>query len=316
MQITFEKNPIVEVKPFLKWAGGKRQLIDEIDSRLPPEIKKTGKIKKYFEPFVGGGAIFFHLISNYDIKKSYLYDINKELILTYNVIKNNPNELIEELNTLSETYKLKSNSKEHIHNFYYDIREKFNDIREDFNFDNYSAEHIPIAAYMIFLNKTCFNGLYRVNSSNRFNVPASYVKNPLICDKENILNVSKVLKGTEIICSDYSESEPLIEKNSLVYLDPPYRPLTNNKSFDGYSKKSFDDNDQIELGEFFKRIDKKGANVILSNSDPKNTNKNDNFFDDIYKNFKIDRVEAKRFINSKGNRRGPINEIIVYNYQI
>ena len=167
---------------------------------------------------------------------------------------------------------------------------------------------------MIFLNKTCFNGLFRVNSKWEFNVPAGRSKTPLICDENNISNVSKALENVTIVNADYSNSEDFITKDSLVYLDPPYRPLNNTSSFNGYSKLLFDDDDQIKLGEFYKRISKKGAKVLLSNSDPKNTNPNDKFFDEIYADFNIHRVPAKRFINSKGDGRGPIYEILVTNY--
>lgn len=164
------------------------------------------------------------------------------------------------------------------------------------------------------MNKTCFNGLFRVNKKGEFNVPCAYPKNPLICDKDNILNISKLLKNTRILSCDFLDLEDLIVENSFVYLDPPYRPLNNTSSFNGYSNNGFDDNDQIQLAEFYKRLSDKGAYVLLSNSDPKNTNVEDNFFDELYKDFKIERVDAKRFINSNGNKRGPIKEILVSNF--
>lgn len=299
-------------KPFLKWAGGKTQLLDVLEKHFPNEIKVSGKIEKYFEPFVGGGALFFYLSSHYQIKKAYLSDINNELILTYNAIKNNPTELIERLNFLSDCYinKTKGQKKE----FYYQIREDFNKTLINFNYENYSEEHIERASQMIFLNKTCFNGLFRVNKNGEFNVPFAHPENPLICDKNNILNVSKSLKNVKIVNASYLDSEQFIDDKSLVYLDPPYRPLDKKTSFEGYSKLDFDDDNQIELSNYYKRISKKGAKALLSNSDPKNTDPNDNFFDDLYSDFKIVRVKANRFINSKGDKRGPINEILVYNF--
>ena len=299
-------------KPFLKWAGGKTQLLDVLNDHLPNEIKKSERIEKYFEPFVGGGALFFYLASHYHIEEAYLSDINEELILTYNVIKINPNKLINRLKYYSNNYLYKSEDGKK--EYYYHIRELFNESRKSIDFNDYSKEHIVRAAQMIFLNKTCFNGLFRVNKKGEFNVPCAYPKKPLICDKKNILNVSKALKDVEVVNANYLDSEDLIDDKSLVYLDPPYRPLDNKSSFNGYSKFDFDDNSQIELANYYKRISKKGAKVLLSNSDPKNTDPNDKFFDNLYSGFKIDRVKANRFINSKGDKRGPITEILVCNF--
>ena len=297
-------------RPFLKWAGGKTQLLGDLEKYLPSEIKVSGKIEKYFEPFVGGGALFFYLSSYYQIKEAYLSDINKELILTYNVIKDNPIELIEILNDLSESY-IKTEDKKEL---FYSIREDFNKTLINFDYENYSEKHIKRASQMIFLNKTCFNGLFRVNKDGEFNVPFAHPENPLIYDKKNILNVSKALENVQIVTASYLDSEEFIDDKSLVYLDPPYRPLDKKSSFEGYSKLDFDDDSQIELADYYKRISEKGAKALLSNSDPKNTDPNDNFFDDLYSDYKIIRVEANRFINSKGDKRGPINEILVYNF--
>lgn len=301
-----------KARPFLKWAGGKKQLISTIEDRLPKEIKESRKIEKYVEPFIGGGALFFYLMNNYEIKESYIYDINKELILAYNVIKNNPKELIEKLATLQEEYvpKEQDDRKE----YFLNIRQSFNNVANTFDFDNYSEDHITRAAYTIFMNKTCFNGLFRLNGKGEFNVPHGRYKNPLICNKENILEVSKVLKDTTIINGSFLESEKVIDDTSLVYLDPPYRPLANKSSFTTYAGFEFTDEHQIELGQYYKRISDKGAKAILSNSDPKNEDPNDNFFDDLYSEFNIERVYAKRSINANGKGRGQITEILVRNY--
>lgn len=299
-------------KPFLKWAGGKSQLLTTIENNFPKEIRKSRKIDKYFEVFVGGGALYFHLMNNYEIKESYLYDINPELILTYNVIKNNPKELIKLLSELQENYvPLEEDERKE---YYLNIRSKFNEDLKEFDFDNYSDAHVVRASQIIFMNKTCFNGLFRLNKKGEFNVPHGRYKNPLICDKKNIMAVSKTLKHTQVICGNYYDSEELIDENSLVYLDPPYRPLSKQSNFTTYAGFEFIDDDQIELGNFYKRISDKGAKAILSNSDPKNVDVNDNFFDDLYKDFKIDRVQAKRSINSNAKKRGLINEILVTNY--
>lgn len=312
MQVNLYEKPVVEARPFLKWAGGKKQLIGEIESRLPEEIKKSGKIDKYFEPFVGGGAIFFHLISNYEINEAYLFDINRELILVYNVIKKNPEKLIFYLEELAGEFLPKS--QEDRKEFFLEVRQKFNDAISDFDFDNYSEEHIIRASYTIFMNKTCFNGLFRLNRQGKFNVPCGKYKNPLICDKENIRNVSLVLKNTNIYNASYLDSEELIDDKSLVYLDPPYRPLNETSNFTTYAGNEFGDEEQLELGAYYKRISEKGAKAILSNSDPKNTNPEDNFFDDLYGDFTIERVKANRAINSNAEKRGAINEILVRNY--
>ncbi|MDO5848513.1 MAG: DNA adenine methylase [Methanobrevibacter sp.] len=298
--------------PFLKWAGGKKQLIEDIDSNLPEEIKETKTIKKYFEPFIGGGAIFFHLMTNYDVKEAYISDINPELILTYNAIKNNPNELLEILGNIREFFIPKTHEERK--EYYLNVRSEFNQAVPDFDFENYSEEHIQRAAYTIFMNKTCFNGLFRLNKKGEFNVPFGRYKNPNICDVENILAVSKVLKDVKIVNASFLASEEFIDDDSLVYLDPPYRPLPNTASFNTYSKEAFNDDSQVELAKYYKRISEKGAKAILSNSDPKNTDENDNFFDDLYKDFTINRVFAKRSINSNGEKRGKITEILVKNY--
>ena len=302
----------IEAKPFLKWAGGKSQLLSTIEDNFPDEIKKSRKIDKYFEVFVGGGALYFHLMNNYEVKESYLYDINPELILTYNVIKNNPNELIDLLLNLQDEYS--SLEQEGKKEYYFNVRSKFNEDLTDFDYDNYSDAHIIRASQVIFMNKTCFNGLFRLNRKGEFNVPHGRYKNPLICDKNNILAASKTLENTHIINGNYDESEDLIDENSLVYFDPPYRPLKNTSSFTVYAGFEFTDQHQIELAEFYKKISDKGAKAILSNSDPKNENPNDNFFDDLYNDFIIERVQATRNINSNASKRGKINEILVKNY--
>ena len=312
MQVTLSNKPILEAKPFLKWAGGKKQLIEAIESRFPDEIKSSRKIDKYFEPFVGGGALFFYLMSNYQINEAYIYDINRELILTYNTIKNNPNELIEELKVLSEEYIPKEQAERK--KMFLNIRQKFNDAIPDFDFENYNEEYIQRASYTIFMNKTCFNGLFRLNRHMEFNVPHGRYKKPLICDEENIRNVSQALQHTTIVCGSFLESEDLIDDKSLVYLDPPYRPISETSNFNTYAGNDFNDDSQRELGEYYKRISNKGAKAILSNSDPKNVDENDNFFDDIYGDYTIERVYAKRSINSNAAKRGAITEILVRNY--
>ncbi|MEE1129214.1 MAG: DNA adenine methylase [Methanobrevibacter sp.] len=303
-------------KPFLKWAGGKKQVIDFIDKKLPIEIKTSGVIDTYVEPFLGGGAVFFYLFDKFKINNVYLSDINKDLMLTFNVVKNNPKKLILELEMFAD--KFLQSSPEIRKEYYYNVREDFNECLEHFDYDNFSDEHIIRASQMIFLNKTCFNGLYRVNKSGKFNVPIGKYKNPLICDKKNLLIVSDVLKNVNINCCDYSKSEDFIDENSFVYLDPPYLPIKKT-SFTNYHSQGFGVKEQIELSQFCKKINDKGAKFILSNSDPKNIDPSCNFFEETYGNLKLNKfghhsIQVKRSINSKGNKRGPINELLIYNY--
>lgn len=300
-------------KPFLKWAGGKTQLLDVIDSHLPQDIKESGVIEKYFEPFVGGGAVFFYLIHNYEIKYVYLGDINKDLMLTYNMVKNRPEELIDILKSLKESYLLKEDPQRK--EFFYDLRSKFNEKSNiDINLKSSYEKQLVRASQLIFLNKTCFNGLYRVNLNGEFNVPFANPKNPLIYDETNILNVSNSLRDVNLYQRDYKRSKKFIDDKSLVYLDPPYKPLNGKNSFEGYSKFDFNDKDQKNLAKYYREIDKKGASVLLNNSDLKNVDESDNFFDDLYGEFNIERVYAKRSINSNGKKRGKITEILVSNF--
>ena len=194
------------------------------------------------------------------------------------------------------------------------IREKYNRQAERFSFEEYNEDWVKRASYLIFLNKTCFNGLFRQNKKGQFNVPHGRYKNPNICDSENIMEVNKALKNTEVLCGDFTETEDFIKKNSLVYFDPPYRPLNSTSSFTGYFKEGFDDYDQQRLAAFFKSMDTKGAYLILSNSDPRNHNEYDDFFDKLYEGYNIERVKANRHINCDGNKRGQINELIIRNY--
>lgn len=296
MSVIAEKQRLA--KPFLKWAGGKGQLLAEIKSRLPQDIK-TGEIDTYVEPFVGGGAVFFHLAQRYEnIKCFYLFDINNDLINCYNTIKNDVESLIDELRKLEREFlPLKKSARK---DFYYQIRDEFNSDRH--------------TAKLIFLNKTCYNGLYRVNRKDGFNVPFGDYKTPKICDAENLENVSQVLQKAEIICADFESSDKYIDNKTFVYFDPPYRPLSPTASFTSYSKDNFYEGEQIRLARFCKHIHNKEAMFLLSNSDPKNENPQDHFFENQYGEFKIKRVKANRAINCKASGRGQINELLITNY--
>lgn len=296
----------INLKPFVKWAGGKGQVLEHIRSKYPEELGK--RIKKYAEPFVGGGAVLFDILSNYDLDEIYISDINLELINTYKVIRDDVYKLIKMLRVHQENYNSLSLDERKI--YYYEKRDRFNNI--DLNSENcYDVEK---GALFIFLNKTCFNGLYRVNKSGFYNVPMGSYKNPKICDDENLINVSDALKNVNIICGDYRKCENFVDKNTLVYFDPPYRPLNITSNFTSYTKEEFDDISQIELAEFATRLNESGAKFILSNSDPKNIDEEDIFFDKLYRKYNIDRINAKRMINSNKDLRGSISELLIVNY--
>lgn len=293
------------VKPFLKWAGGKGQLIDEIEKFYPFDKK----INKYAEPFIGGGAVLFDILNKFELEKIYISDVNKELVNCYVAIKENVHELIKKLKKLEDEFLVRGKEDRKI--YYYEKREKFNKLKLENN-----NEKINRAALMIFLNRTCFNGLYRVNKKGLFNVPMGDYKNPKICDEENLINVSNKLRNVEVIYGDYKKSYDFIDENTFVYFDPPYRPLNQTSSFTSYTEYIFGDKEQIELSEYFRLLNKKGAKLLLSNSDPKNVDINDEFFDDLYKGFDIKRIEASRAINSKGEKRGKVNEVLISNIQL
>ena len=296
MSVIAEKQRLA--KPFLKWAGGKGQLLTEIERRLPQGLK-TEEIDTYVEPFVGGGAVFFYIAQRYEgIKNFYLFDINNDLVNCYNAIKNDAESLIDELEKLENEFLplAKSARKE----FYYQIRKEFNSDRS--------------TAKLIFLNKTCYNGLYRVNRKDEFNVPFGDYKNPKICDAENLENVSQVLQKAEIIYDDFEKSDKYIDDKTFVYFDPPYRPLSSTASFTSYSKDDFNEAEQIRLARFCRHIDGKDAKFLLSNSDPKNEDLKDYFFENQYSCFKIERVKANRAINCKASGRGQIKELLITNY--
>lgn len=290
-----------KVTPFVKWVGGKRQLLNEIRAKYPE------KIDKYCEPFVGGGAVLLDVLANCHPREVLINDINAELVNTYMQIKNNVDELITMLSNMQDSFWMKSDAERK--DMYLAKRERFNDLKVN------GDEQINLekAALFIFLNKTCFNGLYRVNSKGLFNVPMGAYKNPLICDAENLRLISKLLQDVQIKCGDYSECAEFIDENTFVYIDPPYRPLTTTASFTSYSEREFGDKQQMELGKFVDDISAKGAKVVVSNSDPKNSDESDSFFDDLYSSYTIMRVSAKRMINSKASGRGNINELLICN---
>jgi len=300
MKITKENT----AKPFIKWAGGKSQLINEIETVI--QKQKEDKFT-YIEPFVGGGAILFWMLENYpNLEKVIINDLNSDLIFTYKTIKENVDELIKILKLWEIEYHKLENLSEERKIYYYKKRELFNSRK---------SGEVTQSALFIFLNRTCFNGLYRVNKKNKFNVPIGSYKKPMICDEENLYAVNKALQKVEILNGDFSKTLEFADKDTLYYLDPPYKPLSKTSSFNSYAKEEFNDDEQIRLKEFCDKLDKLGHQWILSNSDVKSKNPNDNFFDDLYSDYHITRIKARRNINANGNKRGQLNELLITNYE-
>ncbi len=275
MSVALRKKPEVEkrAKPFLKWAGGKTQLLPEIYKRFPANFNR------YHEPFVGGGAVFFGLRPN----KCTLSDVNADLINTYTTIRDDVDGLIRVL-------------KEHRaeEEYYYQMRQL-----KVANLNDAEA-----AARIIYLNRTCFNGLYRVNRKGEFNVPFGKSSNPTICNSDNLYRVSERLQGVNLKCESVFNITRRVRRNDLVYFDPPYDPLSKTSSFTSYAKGGFGDEEQIRLAELFTRLANRGVHVVLSNSDTP-------FIRKLYKGFKVGKVYARRAINSRADRRGPVGEVIV-----
>lgn len=291
-------------KPFLKWVGGKTQLLAQFEQLLPCKLRQMEKFT-YVEPFVGGGAMLFYMLQNYpNISHAYINDINHKLITAYKTIKQNPKELIKLLQTLQEHY-YSNNDENHRKEFFLEKREQYNNLCND---------DIVQTSLMIFLNKTCFNGLYRVNSKGNFNVPFGRYVKPTICDSELIMKDSEALQKVTILCGNYSQVEAYAEKQSFVYIDPPYRPISKTSSFTSYTKENFDDEKQVQLSVFFSSLSEKGCFLMESNADCVSLNPDDRFLEDLYRQFYISRVYASRSINVDSSKRGKLSEIVIRNY--
>ena len=295
-----------KVRPFVKWAGGKGSLIPQLNNFYPYELR-NGIIETYIEPFVGGGAVLIDILQKYDVGQAYAFDINIDLINCYNVIKNNVEELITDLRQMETEYlQLEQEERK---NYFYNKRDEYNNYRLEEN-----EQNVQRAAQFIYLNRTCFNGLYRVNKTGKFNVPMGNYKNPTICDEENLRNLSDLIQNVQFQYGDYIRSMEYVTENTFVYFDPPYRPLNVTSGFTSYTKEDFNDDNQRELATFYRKLNERNAKLMLSNTNPKNTNKEDTFFDNIYKGFNIDEIYASRMINANSNGRGKISEILVTNY--
>ena len=303
-----------KARPVLKWAGGKVQLLAQFARYYPPELA-AGEINTYVEPFLGGGAVFLDVAQRFPIRRAYLFDINRELILTYSVIKREPHILIEALRELANEYEQHDAEARSV--LFYRERTRFNAQGYDFDYAAYSSEWVVRAARMIFLNKTCYNGLFRMNRRGEFNVPFGQYKRPTILDEENILQVSRILQIAELRTGDFSICRGAIGQKAFVYFDPPYRPISKTSSFTSYSKDVFGDQEQMRLGQFYAALAAEtSAKLMLSNSDPKNCAPDDHFFENLYRQFYIYRVSAKRMINSNAQKRGEISELVITNYEV
>ena len=295
---------MVKAKPFIKWVGGKSQLIEQLDAQLPADFDSLENVT-YIEPFVGGGAMLFYMLQHYpNINHAIINDINPDLTTCYRTVRDNPKELIALLQDIENTY-LSLNTEEARKEFFMVVRNRYNEKNLD---------PIENTTKFFFLNKTCFNGLYRVNKKGLFNVPFGRYSNPTICNPETILKDSELLQRVEILNDDFEETFKYAQGNTLFYFDPPYRPLNDTSSFNNYAKEAFNDDAQIRLKKYCDRINDAGFKFMLSNSDGKSVNGEDNFFDVLYAAYQIERVLASRSINSNPNKRGELTEILVRNY--
>jgi len=293
-----------KAKPFIKWVGGKSQLIEQLTRMMPADFDKWDNAT-YIEPFVGGGAMLFHMLQNYpNITHAVINDINTDLIVCYQTIRDFPRELIIALKEIQQEY-YSLQTEEARKAFFMSARARYNDKNLD---------PIENTVKFIFLNRTCFNGLYRVNKSGLFNVPFGRYANPLICDESTILKDSELLKKVTIMNVDFEKTFEQANGNTLFYFDPPYRPLSDTSSFNDYTKESFNDDAQIRLKEYCDKINDSGYKFMLSNSDCKGKDEQDNFFDILYQDYRIERVWASRSINANPKKRGKLTEIVVCNF--
>lgn len=291
-------------KPFIKWAGGKTQLAERILELFPADFFEKGRT--YVEPFVGGGAMLFRVLRAFpNLDRIIVNDINPQLANAYACVRDNPEKLVRELGKLERAFFSAADFVDARQKFFLARREEFNRSR---------GNGVRAAALLIFLNRTCFNGLYRVNSRGEFNVPFGRYVRPKICDEETIFADSALLQNCEILCGDYAETFSKICGNALFYLDPPYKPLSKTSNFNAYAKENFDDAEQIRLRDFCKKLNAAGARWILSNSDARDENSGESFFEKLYAGFRIRRVPATRMINADPAKRGKLSELLISNF--
>ena len=296
----------IEARPFLKWAGGKGQLLKQLSEHLPQSISKDPFT--YIEPFVGGGAMLFHMLQHFgNIRRAVINDVNEDLMITYRIIKDDVEALITTLEKMERAY-LNLSDQNDRSQLFYEIRARYN---------QYVGDSIERASQLIFLNKTCFNGLFRVNKRGLFNVPFGRYANPTICNAEVLRTDSQLLQSVDVeICQgDYAQTLQCIDGLTFVYLDPPYRPLDATSSFTAYSKGDFNDDDQRALAGFCHQLSERGCFWMESNADCSAKNPEDTFFEELYRDYRIERVYASRFINANPNKRGKLTELLIKNYE-
>lgn len=295
-------------KPFIKWVGGKGQLLQQLERQLPTDLHE--KEFTYIEPFVGGGAMLFYMLQNFmNIRQVVINDINRNLTEAYKVIKQEPEGLVYRLKHIEQQY-LNITTEDGRKIFYLEMRRRFNEE---------VLSSLDKSAILIFLNRTCFNGLYRENAKGKFNVPFGRYANPTICNAEVIYTDSELLNryDVQILNGDFKETAKAIDKTGLTffYFDPPYRPLSATSSFNSYVKEDFNDDSQRDLADFCRMLDRKdNVRWMLSNSDCSAKNPDDTFFEDIYEGFDILRVFASRMVNAKASKRGKLTELLIRNY--
>jgi DNA adenine methylase len=309
-------------RPILKWAGGKGQLLERLSAYFPKALS-DGTIKDYYEPFLGGGAMFFHVMQHYPLKTAWLMDANEELIVLYTSVQRDVEPLLAMLTQMEKDYLKLTEPKRKER--YLKIRDALNGARSGMDFRKYSRAWIERAAQIIFLNKTCYNGLFRVNKDGGFNVPFGKYVRPTIADADNLRQASALLAKARIRHGDFGDlarldaakASGLVKPGSFIYYDPPYRPLSATASFTSYSRLAFGDGEQERLAKMFRALDRKGVWQMLSNSDPKNSDPKDDFFEETYSAYRdrFYRIPASRSINSNPARRGRINEIVITNYR-
>lgn len=290
-------------KPFIKWVGGKGQLLQQLEAKLPANFDLLNDVT-YIEPFVGGGAMLFYMLQHHpNITSAIINDINSDLITCYEVVKTQPEVLIQSTEAIQAEYYALPNE---------DVRRDFYmQMREQFNTKNLNP--VENTTLFFFLNRTCFNGLYRVNRKGLFNVPFGKYAHPTICDPDTIMADSELLQHVTILHGDYQQTLAHASERTLFYFDPPYRPLSNTSSFNDYSADAFDDAAQIRLKAFCDQVHAAGHQFMLSNADCFSHN-GDRFFEDLYANYDIQRVWASRNVNANASKRGKLQELLIRNF--
>lgn len=306
------KDTAFTAKPFLKWAGGKTQLLPQLRTHYPAELA-AGEITRYVEPFLGGGAVFLDVMQRSSVNEAHLFDVNPEVIVAYTAVQRDPHGLLELLTEYRNRY-VELNEVGRTQ-FFYAVRQHYNAQKATIDFGDFSPAWVERAAALIFLNKTCYNGLYRVNAAGHFNAPHGRYTRPEIFDVGNLLAVARLLQRATLRLGGFEACAEVVDAHTFVYFDPPYRPISRTASFNAYAADRFGDDEQRRLAVFFAQLHAQtGARLMLSNSDPKNVAPGDNFFDDLYASFTVKRVEASRMINSVAGGRGKITEILVTNF--